>query len=351
MNLEDKVLTAIHRIEELYFETNGDCYVSFSGGKDSTVLLALIKMSIDSMVLPPDGITAVFANTGIELDVTYKFIKWCKENWYPNIEEVKPVKSFDWVLKNEGKPMLSKMKSKTLNQWHLREKTEALYCLMINGKTRCGKPAKKNRIADKHMHVLHDDFDIVASYKCCEYMKKKPFQKFEIDKGMKGAITGVRVSEGGARAVSYKTKAKKTGKLCTFTKNNIIYKMPIIDWTDEDIDNFIEKYNVPLSDAYTKFKMQRTGCMACPYSRRISEDLRYLYEYEPNKYKASMHWLKDVYIAQNVMLPFDEKYEKERIAKWHNDYEPMRQEMLRKYRPKSKLIKEYEQIDIFQYNV
>lgn len=62
-----------------------------------------------------------------------------------------------------------------------------------------------------------------------------------------------------------------------------------------------------------------------------------------------MHWLKDVYIAQNVILPFDEAYERERKRAWRELYEPMRQEMLRKYRPNSRLIKEDEQMTIFDY--
>ena len=60
-----------------------------------------------------------------------------------------------------------------------------------------------------------------------------------------------------------------------------------------------------------------------------------------------MHWLKDVYIAQNVVLPFDTAYEREREREWHLRYEPMRQEMLRKYRPNSRLLKDAEQLNIF----
>jgi hypothetical protein len=62
-----------------------------------------------------------------------------------------------------------------------------------------------------------------------------------------------------------------------------------------------------------------------------------------------MHWLKDVYIAQNVKLPFDEAYEREREKEWRERYEPMRQEMLRKYRPQSRLIQEAQQLDIFDF--
>lgn len=135
--------------------------------------------------------------------------------------------------------------------------------------------------------------------------------------------------------------------MCTSISGGIIKKAPIIDWNDDDIEEFIARYNVPLSRAYTEFGFHRTGCMACPYSRHVDHDLEYLYHHEPNRYKASMHWLKDVYIAQNVALPFDQSYEREREREWREKYEPMRQEMLRKYRPNSRLIKDGEQLTIF----
>lgn len=139
-------------------------------------------------------------------------------------------------------------------------------------------------------------------------------------------------------------------KICTsIDKKGFIKKSPLIDWTDEILEEFIEKYHVPLSDAYTKYNFRRTGCMACPYSLKIAESLQYLHDHEPNRYKAAMHWMKEVYIAQDVKLPFDEEYESERIYKWSTLYEPMRQEMLRKYRPNSRLIKEDEQTTIFEF--
>lgn len=138
-------------------------------------------------------------------------------------------------------------------------------------------------------------------------------------------------------------------KICTAFTADGIKKSPIIDWTDDDVDQFIERNNVPLSDAYTKYGFTRTGCMSCPYAMHLQSDLKYLHDHEPNRYIASMHWLKDVYIAQDVRLPFDEDYERERERMWFEVYEPMRQEMLRKYRPNSRLIKDYEQTDIFDF--
>lgn len=348
-DLEEKIRNACHRIEELYYETDGKCYVSFSGGKDSTVLLALIKLCEEIYTIPEGGIPAVFSNTGIELGITVDFVKWVRDNWYSNVQIIRPEKSFDWVIKNVGKPMLSKQKSHALHQYQKGKRTTALHGLLFEGKTQTGHPSWKNKIADKNMHFLSDDFDICASEMCCVLMKKKPFEVYEKQNGMYGTIVGARMTEGGVREDEAKRRVLHGGKLCTVVGKHITKKYPIIDWSDEDVENFVECYNVPLSDAYTKYGFHRTGCMACPYGKNVDKDLEYLYYHEPNRYKASMHWLKDVYIAQNVQLPFDDDYEKERAKIWQERYEPMRQEMLRKYRPNSKLIKDSVQTTIFDF--
>lgn len=347
-DLDKRVTDACHRIEELYYETGGKCYVSFSGGKDSTVLLALIKMCEEIYTIPVGGIPAVFSNTGIELGITVDFVKWVRDNWYSNVQMIRPEVSFDWVLKNKGKPMKSKMKSEILHRWHTGSRTDYVKERLLYGTTSHNVVMARIKIADKDMHLLHDDFPITASPMCCNYLKKKPLGKYAKDNNITGEIMGIRVAEEGARKLAAQKRVKEGGKLCTWFGHGLEQKAPIIDWTDEDVDEFIEKYNVPLSDAYTKYGFHRTGCMACPFSRHIVKDIKYLYDHEPNRYKAAMHWLKDVYIAQNVVLPFDEAYERERERMWWNVYEPMRQEMLRKYRPNSKLIKSDEQMNLFQ---
>lgn len=312
MNLDDRIRDACHRIEELYYETEGHCYVSFSGGKDSTVLLALIKLCEEVYTIPENAIPAVFSNTGVELGVTCDFVKWVKENYYSNVQIIRPEKSFDWVLKNEGKPLRSKMKSKDIHQWQCGKRSESLLLLLLLGKAKTGKYSKKHRLGDKDVHFMHDDIPFIVSSKCCEWMKKKPFMQYALQAEMRGAMQGIRISEGGARDSATKFRLFHGGKLCTWVKGGIIQKAPIIDWSDSDVEEFIEKYDVPLSDAYTKYGFKRTGCMGCPFSKKIDKDLEYLYYHEPNRYKASMHWLKDVYIVQNVVLPFDKAYERER---------------------------------------
>ena len=173
--LELKVTEAMHRIESLYNDTKGQCYVSFSGGKDSTVILALIKMCSEIYTLPPEGIRAVFSDTGIELGATREFVNWCRDNWYPNIEIIRPEKSFSWVLENKGKPIRSKMKSEFIERFQRTRRKDTLsweYMIGVgsNGKTYC-----KTKIADRDLHFIHDNFDIRASKECCTILKKKPF--------------------------------------------------------------------------------------------------------------------------------------------------------------------------------
>ena len=100
MAIEDRVTDAQHRIEDMWNETDGKCYVSFSGGKDSTVVLALVKQCQELGTV--GDIPAVFSNTGIELGVTVDFVKWVKANWYPNVIVIRPEKTFSWVLQNDG---------------------------------------------------------------------------------------------------------------------------------------------------------------------------------------------------------------------------------------------------------
>ncbi|MCR0366854.1 phosphoadenosine phosphosulfate reductase family protein [[Clostridium] innocuum] len=127
----------MERIEALYHDTSGKCYVSFSGGKDSTVILALIKMCEQIYTLPPDSMPAVFCNTGIELGATVNFVRWVKDNYYSNVQIIRPdpKKPFDWIIKNCGKPIKSKMKSEELHRWHAKGNEKSLgYLVDIDNK-------------------------------------------------------------------------------------------------------------------------------------------------------------------------------------------------------------------------
>lgn len=60
------VAKAKKRIKDLYRQTSGHCALSFSGGKDSTVVLALIKMCQEEGIIPENAIPAIFCDTKIK---------------------------------------------------------------------------------------------------------------------------------------------------------------------------------------------------------------------------------------------------------------------------------------------
>lgn len=335
--LDKHISDAMHRIERLYYETDGKCYLSFSGGKDSTIVLAVIKLCEEIGTIPKNAIPAVFCDTKIELDATVDFVHWVKDNWYKNVQIIKTEKSFAQVIKEYGKPFRSKLRSCQLHYYKTNPELKTAKSL-YDEKYGYGK----YRLANRDFHVLHSNFSIQISDKCCNEMKKKPFSKYVKDNGMIGYFSGMRMFEGGKREMIFQNRINSGDKRpCTHVSGGVTSVSPIFDWADDICEEFIQKYNVPLSRAYTEYGENRTGCFLCPYGLDVDKRLESLHTYEPNKYKAALYFLKDVYIAQGVELPFDLDYMKKYKEKWV-EYEKMRYEMLKKYRPDCMICKKYE---------
>ena len=94
--LSVKILMTKRRIREWYDYWDGQVYISFSGGKDSTVLLHIARE------LYPD-IEAVFVNTGLEYPEIQSFVKT-----FDNVTILRPKMRFDEVIKKYGYPIISK---------------------------------------------------------------------------------------------------------------------------------------------------------------------------------------------------------------------------------------------------
>lgn len=76
MDNEFLLMDRIQKIQQIvgqYGEEN--FYISFSGGKDSTVLSALVDMA-----LPENKIPRVYANTGIEYRLILEFVERERES-------------------------------------------------------------------------------------------------------------------------------------------------------------------------------------------------------------------------------------------------------------------------------
>ncbi|GAG94906.1 unnamed protein product [marine sediment metagenome] len=100
--LEIKEGLSYNRIRTWYEHWNGEVYVSFSGGKDSTVMLDLVRRYY------PD-VPAVYVDTGLEYPEIRDFVKNTK-----NVVWLKPEMKFNKVLEKYGYPIASKKTARCL---------------------------------------------------------------------------------------------------------------------------------------------------------------------------------------------------------------------------------------------
>ena len=95
--LNVKIRMTKSRIRQWINEYGEDgVYVSFSGGKDSTVLLHLVREDYPN-------VKAVFVDTGLEYPEIRQFVKN-----FDNVEWLKPKMGFKQVIQKYGYPFISK---------------------------------------------------------------------------------------------------------------------------------------------------------------------------------------------------------------------------------------------------
>ena len=229
--LDIKIRMTKERIEQWYEHWDGQVYVSFSGGKDSTVL----KHIVDSMY---DDVPAVFVNTGLEYPEIQKFAMSQK-----NVVTVRPEMRFDEVIKKYGYPVVSKEVAQTVCEAKKNAQTgKYIYRIKkLNGELigKNGKPSTYN--IPQWKFLLDAPYDI--SHKCCDVMKKKPAKTYEKTTGRK-AIIGTLASESTLR----KTQWVRYG--CNAFESKRPTSQPLSFWTEQDILHYIKQFDVPYCSVY-----------------------------------------------------------------------------------------------------
>lgn len=171
--LDAKIIMTKRRIRDWYEYWDGLVYVSFSGGKDSTVL----KHLVDSMY---DDVPALFVNTGLEYPEIQQFAKS-----QPNVVMVRPRMRFDEVIKKYGYPAVSKEVAQSIHEVSRAIKrdgsTFSRRMKRLNGELldSQGRPSIYNQ--SKWKFLLDADFNV--SHMCCHVMKKAPAKKYEKETG------------------------------------------------------------------------------------------------------------------------------------------------------------------------
>ena len=262
--LNIKIQMTKRRIREWYEFWDGQVYVSFSGGKDSTVLLHMVRE------LYPD-VEAVFVNTGLEYPEIQKFVKT-----FDNVTILRPEMRFDEVIKKYGYPIISKDVSLTI---HYARQNSAWAWKRLNGiDCRRDVPSEyRKKRYGKWKPLAETDFK--CSNWCCLIMKERPL--YEVEK-VKKPIIGILAEESERRKDAW----IKTG--CNAFDSNKPVSKPMSFWTEQDVLQYLKEYNIPyapvygdiVQDANGKYhttKCDRTGCVFCGFGCHL--------EKEPNRFQ------------------------------------------------------------------
>ena len=254
--LERKIRVTQTRIIEWYQHFEGKVYVSFSGGKDSTVLLDLARR------IYPD-IEAVFVDTGLEYPEIREFVKS-----FENVTWLRPKTPFPEVIKQQGYPIVSKEQSQYIREARTT-KSDKLRNLRLNGDEK-----GRFKISEKWKFLIDAPFAI--SEKCCDVMKKKPFHIYERETGNK-PIIGVMASESMLRL----NKWVKEG--CNAFDTKKPKSAPLSFWTEQDILLYLKTFDISYCSVYGDIVKDsngrlittgenRTGCMFCMFGVHLEKN-------------------------------------------------------------------------------
>ena len=251
--------------EDIIEEDHG-VYVSFSGGKDSTVLLHIVRQ------MYPD-IEAVFVNTGLEYPEIQSFVKS-----FGNVTILRPKMRFDEVIRKYGYPFISKTVSHNVRI--LRN------CPNGNVAKNIFNPNKVGRYA---MHRWRDlaFVDFLISEKCCNIMKKAPALAY--DKNILKPFLGTMACESKVREDLWLHNG------CNAFNISSPHSAPLSFWTEQDILRYVKLNDLPLASVYgevvyvDKYKFQyenflcecgcslrttecsRTGCIFCGFGAHLEK--------------------------------------------------------------------------------
>lgn len=279
LDWQRKVLIAQARIVEWYKHWDGKVYVSFSGGKDSTVLLHLVRQ------MYPE-VPAVYCDTGLEYPEV-------REHAFstPNVIVLYPKMDFRSVIKKYGYPVYSKEVAQKI--WEARRYPNSVNARkFLTGKDRNGKKTRYGG-SERAKRLLDAPFKI--SHLCCNVMKKSPFHTFDRDKGGH-SINAMMADESDLRETSF----LRFG--CNAFDSKFPASRPLMTWTEQDVLHYIKHEGLKIPAVYGEIVpamnaedtsgqcrmfgddcrlmltgVSRTGCMFCMFGAHL--------EKEPNRFQ------------------------------------------------------------------
>ena len=257
------------------YDLENNAYISFSGGKDSTILHYLVDMA-----LPGNKIPRVFINTGIEYNYIVEFVYELASK-DDRFVILKPTQAIKPMLDKVGYPFKSKEHSNYLSVYQhcgLESKTANRYLNPSEKRKNYGCP-----LCLKYQFTK--EFNLKISNLCCYKLKKEPIKNWQKQNNRLITLTGMRKDEKG-------TRSNIKGCIITDKANKIVKFHPLLVVNDDFENWFIEKNNIKLCKLYYEpFNFKRTGCKGCPFALDLQEQLTIMNTYLPNERKqCEMIW-------------------------------------------------------------
>jgi len=260
LSLPEKIELTHKVISDWYEAWDGLVSVSFSGGKDSSVLLHLVRQQY------PD-VPAVFCNTGLEYPEIARLVKAT-----PNHVVLRPKIPFWQVVRDYGWPLASK---KIARGVHIlrnpTEKNQNIWRLYDQGINRHGREVHGFKVPKQWRFLTQAPFEV--SDICCKIMKKDPSAAFEKATGRKPFV-GTLASDSKARQRTY----LKTG--CNAYDAVHPRSAPLSFWTEQDVLRAIRDFRIPIPAVYGRIMenrdgslyttgVRRTGCVFCCFGLHL----------------------------------------------------------------------------------
>lgn len=270
-----KVLMSQNRIREWYNHWNGDVYVSFSGGKDSTVLAHLVHDMYHDVPL-------VFCDTGLEYPEIRDFARRMGATF------IRPKMLFSEVLSKYGYPIISKEVSQSIVEArpvHSNStfRREEFLGTRINPKNGEISPFQKTKWLP-----LCRDTQFKISNQCCLVMKKKPIKKYERDENRKPYI-GTLTDESRMRELAWLEHG------CNAFDKKRPSSNPLSFWKEQDILQYLKQEGLEIASVYGEILStdqdgfqydsmlgvecelkcsgcQRIGCIFCGFGAHLDKD-------------------------------------------------------------------------------
>lgn len=308
-----KVYKTYYKIDEILKKYKNP-YVSYSGGSDSdTMLFILNRLGYK--------IPAIFFDTGFEYDATINHL----HNMISMGHDIKVVKSkyrLPSVIAKYGIPFQNKIVSERISRLQKHNfdfKNDGgldfneLVKKYPNTKSAMQWWCNKNKSASYNIDeynvylkdfLIENGLDFKVSSECCTKIKKDIAKDFANKNKVDLMILGIRKIEGGIRLI-YKN--------CFSSSKKYPYDMffPLF-WWDDNLKNAYDKiFNIQHSDCYTKYGLDRTGCIGCPFGRSYKKELEILKIFEPKKYKMANFLFRKSYDLKEKYDQYKAKKKKE----------------------------------------